>query len=151
MRSLAALAALQNFSRYWWMLSKKSLLGGNKQDFLKLLMGFVRSDVRDHIASQKNDHGPSYRHCSASQRRGSPKFTICEIFGVVRFSTFSTASVLCGHGVSLRVDAGTLLIRNGFTHYPQKQEAYRFFKGGLDLPSRIVMMDGSGGMSFDVL
>jgi CRISPR-associated endonuclease Cas1 len=59
--------------------------------------------------------------------------------------------VLCGHGVSLRVDAGTLLIRNGFTHYPQKQQAYRFFKGGLDLPSRIVMMDGSGGMSFDVL
>jgi len=25
-------------------------------------MRFVRSDVRDHIASQKNDHGPSYRH-----------------------------------------------------------------------------------------
>ena len=72
---------------------RKSLLGGNKQDFLKLLMGFVRSDVRDHIASQKNDHGPSYRHYRASQRRGSPKFTICEIFGVVRFSTFSTASV----------------------------------------------------------
>jgi hypothetical protein len=56
-------------------------------------MGFVRSDVRDHIASQKNDHGPLYRHYRASQRRGSPKFTICEIFGVVRFSTFSTTSV----------------------------------------------------------
>src|SRR6516225_2814229 len=51
------------------MLSKKPF-GGNKQDFLKLLMGFVRSDVRDHIASQKNDHGPSYRHYRASQRRG---------------------------------------------------------------------------------
>jgi len=43
------------------MLSKKSF-GGNKRNFLKLLMRFVRSDVRDHIASQKNDHGPSYRH-----------------------------------------------------------------------------------------
>src|SRR5215470_4877169 len=70
--------------------------GGDKQGFLKLLMGFVRSDVRDHIACQKNDHGPSYRHYRASQRRGSPKITICEIFGVVRFSTLSTASVRLG-------------------------------------------------------
>src|SRR5215471_17078355 len=74
------------------MLSKKSF-GGNKRNFLKLLMRFVRSDVRDHIASQKNDHRPSYWHHRASQRRSSPKITICEIFGVVRFSTFSTASV----------------------------------------------------------
>jgi len=74
------------------MLSKKSF-GGNKRNFLKLLMRFARSDVRDHIVSQKNDHGPSYRHYRASQRRGSPKITICEIFGVVRFSDFSTASV----------------------------------------------------------
>jgi hypothetical protein len=77
------------------MLSKKSF-GGNKRNFLKLLMRFVRSDVRDHIVSQKNDHGPSYRHYRASQRRSSPKITICEIFGVVRFSTFSTASVKSG-------------------------------------------------------
>ena len=77
------------------MLSKKSF-GGNKRNFLKLLMRFVRSDVRDHIASQKIDYGHSYRHYGASQRRSSPKITICEIFGVVRFSTFSTASVRLG-------------------------------------------------------
>ena len=29
--------------------------------------------------------------------------------------------VLCGHGVSLRIEGGALTIRNGFTHYPQKQ------------------------------
>ena len=29
--------------------------------------------------------------------------------------------ILGGHGVSLRVEAGTLIVRNGFTHYPQKQ------------------------------
>ena len=40
------------------MLSKK-FFGGNKQNFLKLLTRFVRSDVRDHIAYQKNDPGPS--------------------------------------------------------------------------------------------
>jgi CRISP-associated protein Cas1 len=40
--------------------------------------------------------------------------------------------ILAGHGVSLRIEAGTLLVRNGFTHYPQKQQAYRFFKGDAD-------------------
>ena len=59
--------------------------------------------------------------------------------------------ILAGHGVSLRVEAGTLLVRNGFTHYPQKQETYRYFKGDADLPPRIVMLDGSGGITFDVL
>jgi hypothetical protein len=39
----------------WPMLSKKSF-GGNKRNFLKLLMRFVRSHVRDHIVSRKNDH-----------------------------------------------------------------------------------------------
>ena len=27
--------------------------------------------------------------------------------------------ILTGHGVSIRVDTGSLLINNGFTHYPQ--------------------------------
>jgi hypothetical protein len=86
------------------MLSKKSF-GGIYEDFLKLPMRSMRGDVWDHIASQKNDHGLSYRHYKASQRRSSPKITICEIFGVVRFSTFSTASVKlrrtqCEHMIS---------------------------------------------------
>ncbi len=59
--------------------------------------------------------------------------------------------ILAGHGVSLRIEAGTLLIRNGFTHYPQKQETYRYFKGDVDLPPRIIMLDGSGSITFDVL
>ena len=59
--------------------------------------------------------------------------------------------VLAGQGVSLRIEAGTLLIRNGFTHYPQKQETYRYFKSDADLPPRIIVLDGSGSISFDVL
>jgi CRISPR-associated protein Cas1 len=59
--------------------------------------------------------------------------------------------ILAGYGVSLQIDAGTLLIRNGFTDYPQKQETYRFFKGDADLPPRIIMLDGSGSITFDVL
>jgi CRISPR-associated endonuclease Cas1 len=53
--------------------------------------------------------------------------------------------------VSLRVDAGSLLIRNGFTHYPQERECYRYFRGDLSLPSRIVLLDGNGTISLDVL
>jgi len=79
------------------ILLKKSF-GGGGRNFLEPLMRFVRSDVRDHVASQKNDHGLSYRRCRASQRRSCPKISICEIFGVVRFSTFSTVS-----GVKLAV------------------------------------------------
>lgn len=33
--------------------------------------------------------------------------------------------ILTGHGVKLRVDRGALLVRNGFTHHPQKQEEWR--------------------------
>jgi hypothetical protein len=44
--------------------------------------------VWDHIASQKNDHGLSYRHYKASQRRSSPKITICEILAWFDFRLF---------------------------------------------------------------
>jgi CRISPR-associated endonuclease Cas1 len=59
--------------------------------------------------------------------------------------------VLTGHGVSLRVDNGALLVRGGRTHYPQQVEEYRFFPGSRDRPSRIVILDGSGAITFDVL
>src|SRR5689334_15171335 len=59
--------------------------------------------------------------------------------------------VLGGHGVRLRIDRGSLYIANGFTHYPQKREEWRFFPGHPDLPSRIVVVDGDGGLTFDVL
>ena len=59
--------------------------------------------------------------------------------------------MLSGFGVSLRVEGGTLRIRNGFTHHPQKQELYRFFRGDLDLPERIILLDCTGSLSFDVM
>jgi hypothetical protein len=46
---------------------KKSFLG-DERNFLGPLMRFVRGDVRDHIVSHKNDHGPSYRRYRALQR-----------------------------------------------------------------------------------
>src|ERR1700730_1917755 len=59
--------------------------------------------------------------------------------------------VLGGHGVRLRIDGGSLLVQNGFTHYPQKREEWRFFRGHPDLPTRIVVVDGDGSLTFDVL
>ena len=59
--------------------------------------------------------------------------------------------ILCGHGVSLTVNKDTLLIRDGFTHWPQDRIEHRFFKGAQNLPPRIVMLDGSGSLSFEVI
>jgi CRISPR-associated protein Cas1 len=59
--------------------------------------------------------------------------------------------VLTGCGMCLRVDHGALVVRNGFTHYPQRAEEHRFFRGDRQLSSRIIVVDGSGILSFDVL
>jgi hypothetical protein len=82
-------------ARFGSILSKKSFWG-NRRNYLEPLTRFVRIDVRDQIASQKNNHEPWYRRCRVSQRPSGPKINICEIFDVVRFSTFSTASVKTG-------------------------------------------------------
>lgn len=59
--------------------------------------------------------------------------------------------VLTGHGLSLNVHKGCLLVKAGKTHYPAKAEEHRFFRGGLDVPSRIIAVDGSGALSLDAL
>src|SRR6185437_3342620 len=59
--------------------------------------------------------------------------------------------ILSGHGVKLRIDRGTLLVQNGFTHYPQKRETWRFFSGDWRLPSRIIVLDVDGSLSFDAV
>jgi CRISPR-associated endonuclease Cas1 len=61
------------------------------------------------------------------------------------------ALTLAGHGVSLRIENGALTIQNGFTHYPQRREIFRYFRGDTSLPERIILIDGSGSISFDVL
>lgn len=59
--------------------------------------------------------------------------------------------ILTGHGMRLCVHHGALVVRNGFTHYPQAPEEHRFFPGDRRLPSRIIVIDGSGSLSFDVM
>lgn len=59
--------------------------------------------------------------------------------------------ILTGHGLALRVDQGTLLIKDGFTHHPQRQTNHRFFPRDRNMPSRIIIVDGSGNVTLDAL
>lgn len=59
--------------------------------------------------------------------------------------------ILSGHGIGLRINHGALVVRNGFTHYPQTREESRFFPGDWRQPSRIIVIDGDGSLTFDVL
>jgi CRISPR-associated protein Cas1 len=59
--------------------------------------------------------------------------------------------IISGHGMLMKVDKGCLLINGGLTHYPAEKVTRRYFKGGLDLPPRIIAVDGSGTVSLDAL
>ena len=61
------------------------------------------------------------------------------------------AIVLTGHEINLQINQGALEIKSGFTHYPQQREEWRIFRGDLDRPSRIIVLEGSGAVTFDVL
>jgi len=74
----------------------KKSFWGDEQKILEPLMRFARSDMRDHIVSHKNDHGASYRRYGVLQWRIRLKINFCEIFSVVRFSTFATLSAMSG-------------------------------------------------------
>jgi CRISP-associated protein Cas1 len=59
--------------------------------------------------------------------------------------------VLTGHGLSLRVDKGCLLIRDGNTHYPAERGEWRFFSGALEIPPALIVVDGSGEITIDAI
>ena len=59
--------------------------------------------------------------------------------------------VLTGHGLSLRVDKGSLVVRDGNTHYPAERREWRFFNSALDIPPAFVVLDGSGDISMDAI
>jgi CRISP-associated protein Cas1 len=62
-----------------------------------------------------------------------------------------TSLVLAGHGLSLRVENGSLFVRDGHTHFPAMQRKWRFFPGALDVPPSIVILDGSGNITLDAI
>lgn len=68
-----------------------------------------------------------------------------------RRERISSPLILNGHGLSIRVHRGTLLIRDGNTHFPVEQREWRYFNGSLDIPPVIVVIDGSGEITLDAL
>jgi hypothetical protein len=100
---------------------KKSFLAV-EQNLLGPLMRFARGDVRDHIVSHKNDHGPSYRPYRGLQRKRRLRIHFREIFGVVRFSTFATVSAHFGHGAMSDLS----LLSEGFVAKVPKRRATKF-------------------------
>lgn len=61
------------------------------------------------------------------------------------------ALILSGHGLSLRVDKGSLLVRDGYTHFPAQLREWRFFNSALDIPPNIFVIDGSGEITMDAI
>ena len=59
--------------------------------------------------------------------------------------------ILSGHNITMRIHRGALLIKDGFTHYPQKQTELNFYPGDLELPPRIILLDGTGSFSLSVI
>jgi CRISPR-associated endonuclease Cas1 len=59
--------------------------------------------------------------------------------------------ILAGYGARLFVDHGTLVVHDGLTHYPQQRKEWQFFQGEWRTPSRIVVIDAKGGLTFDAL
>ena len=59
--------------------------------------------------------------------------------------------ILTGNGMSMRVNRGTLVIRDGLTHYPQEFKEHRLFPGDIENPPRIVMVDGTGEITLDAI
>ena len=90
------------YDRLWRILLQKYFWGGELK-FSEPLMRLAPRDVRDHIVSRQNDHGPSYRRHGASQRQRCLEIDFREIFGVVGFSTFATKSARSGHAVQVQL------------------------------------------------
>lgn len=63
----------------------------------------------------------------------------------------SAPLIFTGLNISMRVEKRMLIIRDGTTHFPQAIREYQFFKGSMDLPPRIVLIDGSGSITLDAI
>lgn len=58
---------------------------------------------------------------------------------------------LAGHGSLIRVDGNTLVVRSGFTHYPQRGHEHRYTPRDKALPDRIVALASSGSITIAAL
>ena len=87
---------------------KKSFLGDG-QNFLGPLMRLASGDVRDHIVSHKNDHGPSYRRYGLCCGRDVKKSTFAEFLVPFDFRLLQRYRHLADIGVFLDVRFAPIL------------------------------------------
>jgi CRISPR-associated protein Cas1 len=105
----------------------------------------LKQSQRDDVAQTDNEssewagRSEFWNSYSPKRKRGRQKIQ------------FREPLILAGHGIRIRVDHNTLLIRNGLTHFPQAENEIRLFPGDARLPDRVVILDGSGGVSFEAL
>ena len=59
--------------------------------------------------------------------------------------------ILCGHGVSFKIQNGALVIQDGISHAAATSNRYRFYPGELDIPQRIVLVECSGALTLAAL
>lgn len=59
--------------------------------------------------------------------------------------------ILCGHGVSLKVQNGALFIQDGISHADGEPKQWRFYPGELDIPERIILVECSGAVTLAAL
>src|SRR5215469_8990722 len=58
---------------------------------------------------------------------------------------------VAGHGALLRVEGNSLVVRHGFTHYPQQRREQRYRPRDRALPERIVLLNCDGAVSVPAL
>lgn len=59
--------------------------------------------------------------------------------------------ILCGHGVSFKIQNGALVIEDGASHADAKPTRHRFYPGELDIPRRIILVECSGAVTMAAL
>src|SRR5258705_10817706 len=128
---------------------KKSFLT-DRRNFSGPPVRSPRRDVRDHIVSQKNDHGPPHRSYGALQQRKHGRSNFREIFGVLRFSTFATVSAISG-----------LMHRSNLTAYSITSSAHPSSDRGIVRSSVLAVLrlvansifigDSGSGSAYDLL
>jgi CRISP-associated protein Cas1 len=63
----------------------------------------------------------------------------------------SVSLSVTGHGALMRVDGNSLIVRHGFTHYPEQRIEQRYIPRDRSLPERIVLLACDGSVTISAL
>ena len=101
------------------------------------------------VTATSNDPGGNEDEDTAWASRGAYWESVVD--SIRPASPRSATLTLTGHGALLRVDGNALVVRNGFTHYPQIRREARYTPRHPRLPARIVLLNCDGAVSMPAL